>query len=286
MAVHSGRFGLIDGMSTMRQWSINDAQNLAVGVGSNTAFGKGRRKGVEDWTGNFGFFGGVPPVMPGTTFNFQGYTAPTNDQYGPGVLYTGIALSGQMQLNWNWQGGELINGTMDFGGHLVLEIEEAGAPPLDTTDPSLLTIAECKIQYSVDGVAWVDWESIAQCTLTVTNELQTYVNSGTVIDGRLWTGRKAGNMDWNMSLTEHDDSRAKFSKGDQLWIRLYINETEFWEFAYGRVKDSTGLQVNRESGAITQQTVNIEMDVVADADASLGHIILPDTSVWWPVPQS
>jgi len=285
VSVHSGRYGLVNGASTVSNWQINDAQNLAKAVASNTAFATASRKAIEDWTGSFKFFGHTPPVMPGESFTFSGYTAPDNDQYGNGLIYSGTALVSQFTLNFNWQSGEILNGQIDFGGHLALTTS-TGAPPLDASTPVLNSIANCKVSYSTNDSTYNDLANVAQATLTITNALQTYVNSSSVVSSRVWTGRKAGIMDWNLSITQQDNDRSVFTKGDQVSWKLFVDATTFWALRFGLIKDFTGIQIARDTGAIIQQTIAVEGNAVNSSSGALGSIVKPNLSTWWPQAQS
>lgn len=285
MGVHSGRFGTVDNVKTVRDWNINDSGTLAEAVASNTAFAKARRPAIEDWTGGFKYYGSLPPVMPGELFPFVGYMAPDNDAGGAGQRYSGNAIASQLIANWNWQNGEILNQQIDFGGHLALA-SASGAVVLDEEDPDLPIVGGTKIEFSLNDADWEEWTNLLQATFTLTNALQTYVNSSTYVGGRSWTGRKPGNLDWTLAVVEQDVIRSRFNKGDQVALRLYVSGEDFWLLKWGIVKEFTGITVNRETGAIIQQTVNIEMNGVNIDDASLGTITLPDESEWWPVPQT
>jgi hypothetical protein len=295
MGVHSGKFGTANGLSTLRNWSVSDSQNLAKAIASNTAFGTEAHPGVEDWTGSAQCYGRIPSHMPGETFAFLGYEAPDNDAQGSGIRLSGNVVVTQLVANWNFQAAELLNYQIDFGGHLGLAIG-VGAFVSDPSVPALQSPGGLSLQYSTDGgTTWADWTDVATAAWTLTNAVQTYVNSSTFVadspgpNGRVWTGRKSGPIDWTLAVTEHNTDRTRFKKGDQLALRLPVGPLslpKYWLLKYGRVKDFTNLQVNRETGAIMQQTVNLEMSGVRDSDGSLGIIQLPDDSVYWPIPQS
>lgn len=292
MAVHSGKFGVVNSQSTVRNWSINDAQTLAKGVASNSAFGPFRRRGVEEWSGGFTMYGKQPTIMPGDSFTFQGYSAPDNDAYGAGIEYSGTAIVKQLVINWNFTGGEMINMAIDFDGHLNLANQGvSGAVYLDSSTPVIPPIVLGSLSYSTDGSSFTVWSDVSQATLTITNEVQEYVNSSTIVNDtnaipHLWKGRKSGNMDCTLSVVEHNLNRTRFNKGDDLRVKLFVDATTFWDIKWAQVKDFTGIQVDRETAKILQQTVNMEFNGVTTADSSLGYIKKPDTTTYWPVAQS
>ena len=283
---HSGRFGVVNGVSTCREWSITDSQNLFKAVASNTGGGEASVASVEDWTGSFGTFGKTPFAMPGDTISFLGYTAPDNDSSGVGWTYSGTALITQLALTWNFTAGEVLSQAYDFGGHLALTPNQAAAQITDASLADLPLVQLTKVQYSTDGSTFTNWTALSQVVLTLSNAVQTFVDSDTIVSGRIWTGRKKGNpSSWTLAVTEHNIDRQRFTKGQQLWLRLFVDAIHYWELKWGKVKDFSGIQVNVETGGIIQQTVNLEMNLIDDGIVSttpgvLGHVAKPDSTLW------
>lgn len=283
MGVHSGKFAVVDGQSTVRNWQINDNMTPARFVASNTRGGTGRRRGPKSWTGSFGAYGGIPAVMPGEIFAFSGYTAPANDVGGSGKLYQGDAIVDSLGLSWNFQSGELISYQIGFSGHLELTITDG--VEADVSDPAAFEPCSAKLEYSNDSQGssggssgFVEWDDIVQVNINITAANASYVNSST----NCWTGRKAGPIDWTMSVTEQNDDRvADREKGEYLDLKMYIDATDFWWLRWGLVRDFTGLTVDRETGNIIQRTTNLDMNGFY---GDVGHIKLPgETTPWWPV---
>jgi hypothetical protein len=289
MSVHSGRFALVNGQSTNAGWSINDTAAPAEAVASNTAFAKARRRGVREWSGSFNMFGHQPFAMPGASFSFSGYTAPENDGFGLGLIYSGTALVNQLAVTWDWATGALISSQVDFVGHLALTTAQ-GAPPLDASVPVLEAIAisagiTCKDITKAD-VLYTAIPNVTNAVLTITNAIQEYVNSSTIVSGDLWKGRKAGTIDWAVAITQQDNIRTQVAVADQVALKMFVDATTFWDLQYGIVKDFTGIQINRQTGAIIQQTINIDMDAVNINTGALGQIVQPNGTLFWPINQS
>lgn len=286
MAQHSGRFGMVNGASTVQDWSVEDSQQLFEVVASNTAGATGQTGSVEDWQGNFTCFGYTPFAMPGDQFSFIGYTAPDNDASGVGWTYSGQALISQLVANWNFTAGEVLSLAYDFQGHLALTPNAAAAQISDGTVASAPLVQATKIQYSTDnGSTWTNWTAVSTVAFTVTNGLQTYVDSDTIVNSRIWTGRKKGISKATIAITEHNNDRTRFIKGQQLMLRLYVTSTLFWEIKWAKVENFSGLKVDMKSGAILQQTVNLKFSIIDDGVISstpgvLGHIAKPDTTIW------
>jgi hypothetical protein len=286
MGVHSGKFGVVDGASTVRNWSINDEHASNAYVASNTLFGTGRRKGVRSWSGSFGYYGHTPPVLPGALFTFAGYTAPDDDVSGDGVRYDGSAMATSITVSWDWSSGAIIGGVVNFNGHLKLT-PSVGAQVFDETVPVVPPSVGTKIEYdTLPSTDFEEWCHLLSAELTITNAVQSYVNSCTVVDGDLWTGQKSGPIDATLAVTEQSTDRTLFDIGDDLDLKLYVSAAAFWHLTWMHVDNVTGLTVDRESGAIMQQTVNFGMqgfDVTAGSyAASQGKILLPSGSEFWP----
>lgn len=282
MGVHSGKFGVVNGEDTVRQWSISDAQTLQTYVASNTQFGTGRQPGVESWSGSFQKYGYLPGVMPGSQISFVGYEAPDNDVSGDGMRYSGNALVSQLQVNWDWGAGAIINSQVDFAGHLALTAA-VGAEITDSVFPTVPPVTVTKIEYSTNDSDYTELDCLVTAQWTLTSALQAYVNSCTIVSSRLWTGQKSGPIDWTLAITQQDNARP-LAKGTRVSLKLYINATEFFLLKWARLQDYTGITVDRETGAIISQTLNFGMDGFNTDASTVGQIVLPDLSVWWPTP--
>lgn len=274
MGVHSGKFAVVNGMSTVRNWNVSDLITNPRYVASNTLGGSGRVSGIQDWNGSFGFYGAVPPVMPGEIFSFLGYTAPNDDISGSnGQRGSGDAIVDNIAIVFNWQNGEIISGTVNFSGDGALAWA-SGAAITDATAPDVPSICGVKIELSDDDAAFTELANLSQATLTISAANVSYVNSSTAC----WTKRKAGPLDWNLSLTLDDD--VFLVKGANKVVRVYIDATTFYKLKWGKMKDINGITANIETGDIIRHTAMFEMNGFVAGVA--GQIVLPDASVFWP----
>jgi hypothetical protein len=287
MGVHSGKFFYLNGIDTAGSFSISEQNAASVSRASNTKFAPVRRKGVFTWNGNYQKYGGMPLHMPGDIFSFSGYTAPDNDVAGTaGVIYSGSAIVDSVALNFDWTTGAIIDHNVSFSGHLALT--RTSGTMSDATTPDMPPIAVSA------GIKWISGlgdisspnslPNIATATLNFSAANQAYVNSSTVISGDIWTGRKAGVPDLNMSCTVQDNVRGVSGlpeKGDDIKLKLYINATEFFEIWWLHVRDYTGATYDRRSGAIVQATMNADWNGYF-TDGTEGKVVLPDTSEWFP----
>lgn len=276
---HSGRYGVVNGQSSIRTWSVNETSTPAKHVSSSTKWGTGRRKGIKAWSGSFGAFGGVPLVMPGEFFDFKGYTAPDNDISGDGVTCEGRAVMDSIAITWNWTNAEIISLVANFSGHLALtigsdEYSDAGVPD----QPSTLLALPPAFQIGIG--AETPWSCVSQMALNISCANTQYVNADTTG----WTGRKTGPaVDWTLAVTEQKVKRAGLPEiGDDMILKLYVNATQFWHLKWGHLKDYSNLTVNRETGEVLSRVANLEMSGFDDAGAA-GLIQLPGAvAAWWP----
>lgn len=276
MGIHSGKFGAINGRSTVRNWNITDTMNAQTVRASNTRGGTGRRNGIESWSGQFSSFGATPVLMPGSLSAFAGYTAPDDDiEGGTGLAYTGDIMVNSLVVNWDWRGGSLLNHQHSFDGHLALATEQAVYA--DASAPDLPEICATKIQISSDGIIWTDLDNVATATLTITNAIQSYVNSST----GCWTGRKAGPIDYTLAIVLDDNARDVMVKKNNYQVRLYTTDTLFWSLKWVKVTEYSNITVDADTGAIIGATVNCAMN--GHVAGVIGSIRLPGAVAdWWP----
>lgn len=284
MGVFSGKFGVVNGRSSVKDWTITETEAQPKAVASNTYGGTIRRRGVGSWTGSYNALGGRPSVFPGQAFSFSGYTAPDNNtEGGTGQLYAGTARVSSLAITWNWASGELISHAVQFAGHLALG--KSTGVHSDLTAPQTDETCGTKITYerafgsggSSSGLSAMDeWENLVSATLTINSALQAYVNSSTLC----WTGQAAGPIDWSISITEQENKNiGRRQRGDDLYLRMYVDSEQYWDVMWAKIREYSGLSVNRE-GAIIQRTCNLDMN--GDLGGNPGSLKHPDGSVMWP----
>lgn len=292
MSAHSGKFGVVNGASTVRNWTLNDVSTPQRFVASNTKEGSGRVAGVRDWTGNYASYGGKPVVMPGEYFAWQGYTAPDDDISGnPGTVYSGTAIVESILVNWNWQTGEIINHVVNFGGHGALAADDATVAIADATFPDAPEICGRKLLYCpLAGCGSVgsqsdcnlEWPQIVSIALTISSDVVTSVNSST----DCWTERFAGPIDWTAAIVEEETQREGLpgiDVGLDVELCIFVKPTEHWHLKWGHVRDFSGITIDMETGAITSRTVNLDMNGFDQVGQAVGLITQPgEVTDWWP----
>ena len=269
-----GRYGVANGITALRNWTINDNGTLAAYVNSATAIGQGSQPGVSSWTGGYSNHGHTPPVLPGELFTFEGYTAPDDGIFGNvGYKYAGNAIVDSVAINWDWTSGTVIENQTSFLGVENITPSPGGYPWTDPGSDDPPPVCGTKIEYSVDGSTWTELDHIMQASLQITNNVQSYVNSTT----NCGTGRRAGTVNFNCSIVLQDTYfGGGLTKFGIYQFRMYVNDTEFWLLKWARVQEFTGLQVSPETGAIIQHSVSLGMS--ARKSGVLGSIKAPGAS--------
>lgn len=281
MSAHSGKFGIVNGHNTVRNWSISEVQEAKEYFASNTDGGAGRKPGVYDWTGSFGAYGGQPSLFPGDTFEFGGYTAPDDDVEGSiGQRYVGSAIVDSLAITWNWNAAELIAYVISFSGNGALVKDTGIYTDVASIDAPPIQLAKIEFDLALP-LTFVEWTDIDNATLTISADNQAYVDSSSIVAGKLWRKRLKGNIDFTASLVENKTLRATPNPqvGDNFELKMFVNATEFWALKWVHVLDASGITVDREAGTVIQKTNNFAMN---GWNPTVGYIKHPDLSSKWP----
>lgn len=287
MGVHWGGFSVINGMSTMRNWSANVNNEAREAVASNTKGGKKRIKAIHDWSGNMAAYGVLPHAWPGDVITFEGHISPDNDVEGAvGSRLSGPAIVDSVVLTWDWANDALFH-VINFSGDGPALFEAAAAAYSDATAPAVPPACRTKLTYEDTGEQ--EWTNLVTAVLTISAANQAYVNSSTVFETpagggifECWRRRNKGVIDWTLAVTEQNhEQSAVLSQGADLEIKLYDDSppTTFYHLKWCHVQNYSGINVDRESGAILQRTVNMGMN---GWNPTVGFLKRPDTTSFWP----
>jgi hypothetical protein len=270
----SGRFGVVNGVSTVRNWSINHISTPQKFVASNTKGGAGRRHGVQDFNGSFGGYGYAPPVMPGEGFSFSGLTAPTTGvEASSGQLWNGTAIVDSVAVTYSWAAAEIVSWVLNFSANGALtNTDGAIADVLEPTVPQV-----CGSEIEIESAPILD---VVSAVLTLTAENQAYVNSSSVISGKCWTKRRRGNLDWTLAIVQQDDEPFAHAIGEDLEVTLPGG----WALNWAHYESLSNLLVDRETGAIISRTLNFSMNGFVGGD--VGQILVPGGDQLWPIPSA
>jgi hypothetical protein len=279
VSIHSGKFGAVNGISTVRNWVVNEVETPARFRASNTGAGTGRRTGVYDCTGSFEGYG-TPDVMPGEYFNFKGFTASTSGAYGAAGARKDLdnAIVQQVTVNWNWKTGDIINWMVTFAAGEPLELVHATGAVTDLTTTE--APKPCGTLIEVNDQPWVN---LVSAVLTITADNPSFVNSGTSCN----TGRRPGPIDWTLAVVE-EARTPSHPRGANYDLKLYIDAFNFWHINWGRMVSNTDLRVDMDSGAIISMTTNFEMNSNHSTTGVLGFLRMPGEDgasggdAYWP----
>lgn len=275
---HGGRYAVLNGISAVRNWQINENGTLSKFVNSATAIGAGRKAGTTSWAGGYSAHGGLPSVLPGILFGFTGYTAPDDDIFShAGMSYSGNAMSESASINWDWASGNVLEHQVNFAGHLGLTANIGAYPPVDAGVSNPEPVGVCHIDSSPDGTTWTRIPNVTQASLQLVNSVQPYINADTATT----TGRKAGPFDWTASIAVEDSLLGSgLAQFGTYQFRFYTTASLFWLLKWGTVKESTGLTSNAETGAIISHSISLEMN--GAVGGVLGSVIAPGAmSSYW-----
>lgn len=274
MAPRSGKFGTVNGHTSVFNWELNDDSSPEIFRASNTRNGQFVKAGIEDWSGSFSGFGGLPTVLPGETFTFEGYTAPGTGVFGnDGKVYTGSAIVSSASINWQWQPSQSLSWTVNF---------EAASGTLaesdDAFDDTTLELPDKMCNLVIDvgaSAAEVAWADVVSAVLNITSENQVVVNSSTSCA----TNRDPGAISWNLAVTDQQQTQG-YAKGADHRIRIFTNATLFWLMEWAHLQSYTGLVVDRQGGGIIQKTANFVMQ--GSDGTTIGALAKPGGTNFWP----
>jgi hypothetical protein len=274
MAVHSGKFGAINGEASIRDWSFNDTSVLPANVVSGSRFGHVRNPGIRSWSGNYNQLLAEPSILPGESGSGQFFTAPTSDVDGStGITYAGSFVVTQAVITWDWTSGAHLSSALSFVGDGVLS--SSSSVVTDVSVPAPLEVCGTKIEYSVNGTDYTELANVTSASLTLSCAAQAYVNSST----GCWTGQKAGPLDWAAAITVQDNIRTGPAIGSNYYWKFWVDDSTFWLLKWGIVKDYSNINVNIETGAIITQTINLEMN--GAVGGVLGVVSSPSEVEWF-----
>lgn len=291
-AVRSGKHGAVEGDSgvyhQIRNWTLGITNTPQDRVSSATRGGHTRRLGVEDWSGQFVGFGGLPPleVFPGEKVNLALFTGPTTGVFGAvGLSYIGPAIIDSLSISWDWTAGGDIMWTAGFSANGCMTTQ-AGDDVVETPEQCVSRMCPLYIEYLdfCNDIVYTTWPNVKQATLTFTSDNQAYSNSSTTC----CTYREPGNLDWILEVVDEDAGEI-LVRDTPYDFKIYINTTDYWQVSYGLFHSMEGLNVDVFTGAIKSKTNRIAMNgqtcCTGSGSLTIGSIVNPDgVTMWPPVP--
>jgi len=256
MPVITGKSGHIAKDSTViscvRQWGINHTSELQTFGCSATKGARGRIGGTEDWSGQYQAYGAIPAVLPGDVVEFNGAIS------GEGATAVGVSgdvMIDSIEITWNVETGAPIAHTVQFSGNGALTKGTVNVPA-DTGIPNPLTAKGCKVEiWTVEAVPVKESEfaELRTITLRLSKEIQAFATTTTAG----WKNRAEGPLDIECSFTVLTDDFADFPVVNSVKeLRLYIDDTHYWQLKWMIFGEHSGLDVDIEGGALVGGTIN------------------------------
>lgn len=275
MGVLSGIAGAVDGIGTIRTWSVETSAAIQRMIASNTKGGPIRLAGNKDWSGNYAAYGHTPLKMPGDIFTFHGSL-----EGAKGIEGSAIVEAAEIVIDI--EGGLPIAHTVDFAamGALDLAAEKAVS---DSLDPAVFPAIGRKVQIGtvVADPDYSDIPNVRTITLRFSAENPSYVSSGTA--GHL--KRLKGNVDAGLSVSVYEgDAAALIAPNTLKAVKIFVTSTLFWELRWILFGEASGIEIDREGGALIGATLNGEFNGFTEIAEVMteGYIKKPGAVGWWP----
>jgi len=274
MGTISGIGGAVDGVNTVRTWTISSSADLQSFAASNTAGATGRAIGNKDWSGSYTAYGPQPVKMPGEKFTFTGSIDGTNGA-------TGDAIVDSVEISIDIEGGGIIAHTVSFSSDGELSLGAAVA--VDATVPAPYTSIGCKVELAAVAAEpqYGELANVRTVTLSFSAENPSYIDSSTA--GQ--TKRHVGNIDLEVSIGVYVDDFADLPALNTVQsAKIYVSDTEYWEISWLMFGEASDLTVDREGAAIVGASLNAGLVVsqLIGEVQTLGEINTPDLETWWP----
>ena len=269
MSIRTGKDGSVDGISCLTQWQVSRTAALTKYAASCTDRGTGATSGNINESGSLSGLGGNPPITPGVPFAFVGIADQTPSEFRS---YGGTVLPLSLSINCDKEGGGNINWSSNFGVQGELTPGTAAAAAIDPSEynvhPGASDVADAST-LDTDGTDEVPIAGFRKWSLSISVPEKTYVQNGLVY-------RQAGNLECSVSIDVYsEDLRNALTDPNTLRIlKLFVDDTDFWNLEWVRWSDASNFVVNRGTQDLMGYTLNAMWTSVSDQSA-LGHITRP-----------
>lgn len=283
--VISGIGGAVNGIPSVRTWSISINTELPKWVASNTLRGPGRAVGNKDWTGSISCYGHTPTVKPGDVFTFlgtQGSDLMTAEEWHH---VTGSAIVRQIEVNVDIEGAKIIEHTITFESHgtLTFSQDESAESVTDATTIVQLSGIGTTVKHKLLGAeTFTELPDVRNVKITLTADNKPYASSST--GG--YIKRCKGNFDASLSMQVYtaDFSEVEAFINTAREIQIIFSDGLMWEFKWMKFGTISDMVVDRENAGVEGGTLNAELsgfETVSDVDTA-GYVNDPAENQWWP----
>lgn len=281
MAVYSGRFGSIDGVSQVTQWMLEVTMTDNAHSNSYTQGAKMRDRGVMDWTGSCTFLG---TSFPGG-FDWSG--SQTLRLYTGGATWGGACYRLEGDAVWT---SIAFSGDITSGARVQCQVSFAGDGALtrqqgtntDTETPEIILAKDLVITYNNSPVAWKSFN------FTINNEVQEFLDSTCYDDNskEVWKKRVPGLIDCTGTIDWVNDLEIG-SRGDIGELKIArrsqnggVGDTIF-KIGKARYMSMSGYTVDPSSGALVGGSTNFSM-CAHDDSGNMGSLEIFGNSIFPP----
>jgi hypothetical protein len=281
MGVISGYDGYVNGKKQIRNWTISSRADLQAMLASNTDGAPIQVAGNKDWTGSYGAYGHTPEAKPGDTFKFQGVIEDTTDK-GIESAASGTIVE-SVEINWDQATAAVIAHTVNFAANGALTRGALSGVTKDSDAPTVFISSGCKVERATPAgsPSFNELLNVLNVTLNISRENKPYVTSTTGVQ----TERAKGNLIATVSIAVLCSDFADLpEENDMEYVRLYVDDSTYWDIRGIRWGEASDMSVNVETGDLVGATLNGTFSGFADIASvwTKGYLKDPGSADWWP----
>jgi len=260
--VVSGTHGLVDGRSTVREWSITLTDEVTEVVASNSKGATIQYPGNQNWSGSFKSWDLQPTMLfPGDTFTFKGVMSQhANGDQSTAQSGTNEAIVDSIEIEWDFSGGGPIGYTVNFSanGTLTLIKVLAISALVDGTAHAMIPTIGTKFEWSprIATPAFVQLCDITGMTLSFDSGNQDYVSSCSPGVHKKVTGNFTATASIDVLIDDFLDATVP-QVSDNILCKFYTTSTLFWAVNHMTVTEFSNIGANLESGAPVGLTISL-----------------------------
>lgn len=282
MAVIGAKDSLIStgsAVACVKKWSVADKADSPTFVCSTTRGAKSRVIGNKDWSGSWEGHGDTPPVKAGDAITFTGVIGGTP---GSQIGVSGSAIVKDVTVTIDQKSGAPIMYTVNFEANGALS--ESGT--LNVTAPSSFptpkTSKGCAVLLADPAASpsFTELADVQSVTIKMSVDLLPYVSSTTAGQNK----RVVGNFDCEVTVSCFFDALTDLPALNAIkQFKIMVDDTLFWDVRWAMVTGRSGIDCDRETGAIVGATITAGLVTAATYSGSNhgGYVKDPATTAVW-----
>lgn len=271
----SGRLAVVNGEVAMSKWSVSEASSPVAIYNSHTGMLPARMHGPLSYSGSIDADRGVPRVMPGQVFTFEGYMGPNNGVAGtPGPMWSGLALVDSVTVNFDWTTNKPVSHALSFSNAGAFTYNAAATAPSLTGDFTPIEVCGKTLRFTPVGGSETELEMVKTATLSLSASNGKVTNSSTGCR----TDSIGGPGDCKLSVALDTPGR-QLTPGALYTVAIPCGADD-WVLQYMICKGYTNLQADRTNGNLIGATVELEYSRFNAAGDAGSGITPPGGSAW------